>query len=361
MVVVWLTANRGPLKVRFSPVLKRFLIHQNLFLAGLIYFSDGIQMIHGFDSTVLDTSYQFGSFLWDDIEFHHEIIMKKPSKQKPTILVFPKIGVPQNGWFIMENPIKMADLGVPLFSETPILHKANDFWIWTQNPLHSHRFRFARMAISAWSRPFEIPLRRPSTKASLACSWSPASTEMAQQKSLDHSCLQNLFKNLNQKRWSDDVELELVVGWWFSAYASRPVNPNFRLKLSTGFRWLEIGRLNVTKSEKHVLTNSQTHLLRYFYQQTKLLGIVVWLVVEPPIWKICSSNWKSSPRFGVNIKKIFELPPPSCCNFRNCIGFVVQHNPPFCRTFARSNLKVLCCARSCNSWPLEGRNSTGNP
>ncbi len=34
--------------------------------------------------------------------------------------MFPKIGVPRNGWFIMQNPIKMDDLRVPLFLETPI-------------------------------------------------------------------------------------------------------------------------------------------------------------------------------------------------------------------------------------------------
>ena len=33
--------------------------------------------------------------------------------------VFPKIGVPQNGWFIVEILIKLDDLGVPPFSEHP--------------------------------------------------------------------------------------------------------------------------------------------------------------------------------------------------------------------------------------------------
>ena len=38
------------------------------------------------------------------------------------IWMFLKIVIPQNGWFIMEimePPIKMDDLGVPLFLETP--------------------------------------------------------------------------------------------------------------------------------------------------------------------------------------------------------------------------------------------------
>ena len=49
---------------------------------------------------------------------------KKTHWKPPSIWVFPKIGGKPPKWMVktMENPLKIDDLGVPLFSETSIYH-----------------------------------------------------------------------------------------------------------------------------------------------------------------------------------------------------------------------------------------------
>ena len=59
-------------------------------------------------------------FLRQKMGFWSPIFLEQWKKDlfgRSRYILFSKIGVPQHGWFIIQNPIKMDDLGVPLFSE----------------------------------------------------------------------------------------------------------------------------------------------------------------------------------------------------------------------------------------------------
>ena len=71
---------------------------------------------------------------------------------------FPKIGVPPNRWFIMENSIKMDDLGVPLFPETPIS-------VSTRFPSDQTPCRSVFMSFGAAPKPLKPPAASRPSKA----------------------------------------------------------------------------------------------------------------------------------------------------------------------------------------------------
>ena len=83
--------------------------------------------IHDFVPGVVAVSRHAEVFAWFPAVYPGRMEWNPYLKMADT-WVFPKIGVPQNGWFIMENPIKMDDLGIPLFLETPTSFLIDSVW-----------------------------------------------------------------------------------------------------------------------------------------------------------------------------------------------------------------------------------------
>ena len=86
-------------------------------------------------------------------------------------------------------------------------------------------------------------------------------------------------------------------------------------------RWIYKPRSRFCFSRHQAFLDSARHFATFHLEGVIYMGSMAWSNNEPmkrrsawwlnhPSEKICSSNLKSSPIFGVKIRKIFELPPP---------------------------------------------------
>ena len=136
----------------------------------------------------------------------HGVNGKVPGWDVPHSWVFPKIKVPQNGWFIMKSPSKMDDLGVPLFSETSscVYWNKNSFqWLPIAN-LHG--------LLSLPSHPGipPLPSRLPAPRV-----WEPTKRSLVLKKKVQVSfCCEKthtLIKHVVVFYWSVPLHLQFQV------------------------------------------------------------------------------------------------------------------------------------------------------
>ena len=78
-----------------------------------------------------------GKIIGNDLTSLQTLMLNVKISIHHNIWVFPKIGIPQNGWFIMENPIKMDDLGIPPILETPIYYYNYNIYSWFVIYIHA--------------------------------------------------------------------------------------------------------------------------------------------------------------------------------------------------------------------------------
>ena len=89
------------------------------------------------------------------------MVHKKTNAKVRSIWVFPKIGVPQNGWFMMENHIKMDDLmmiwGYHYFWKHPYISKNEGSpFIWprqTSKTSPQNKSKKIKKELLVWSTP----------------------------------------------------------------------------------------------------------------------------------------------------------------------------------------------------------------
>ena len=120
-VVYWSQSNHacGPTPKQHGCLLERPLLVSSSLLRTNVFFKDfcrqfrckvAVQDWHKADIILV------GVMGWVDLRSNQEVVGRPKTNERivKRIWVFPKIGVSQNGWFTMEHPIKVNDLGVPL-------------------------------------------------------------------------------------------------------------------------------------------------------------------------------------------------------------------------------------------------------